>query len=299
MATSRRLMDFYRRGHTQRGFEGGIQLALQRILASPKFVWRVERDPVDVAAGKSYRLSDAELASRLSFFLWSSIPDEPLLEAVRQGRLRQPAVLDEQVRRMLADPKIERFVTNFAGQWLYLRNLRNQIPDSVGFPNFDDNLRQAFLRETELFVGSIVRENRSVLDLMTADYTFVNERLAKHYGYANVYGSQFRRVTHPNDLRRGLLGQGSVLMVTSHADRTSPVVRGKWILDNLLGAPPPLPPMNVPPLPDDERSGRQRVLSVREKIEKHRASAACASCHKIMDPIGLALENFDAVGSLP
>jgi mono/diheme cytochrome c family protein len=292
-----RLMDFYRRGHTVRGFEGGIQLALQRILASPKFVWRVERDPVDVAAGKSYRLSDAELASRLSFFLWSSIPDDQLLEAVRQGRLRQPAVLDEQVRRMLADPKIERFVTNFAGQWLYLRNLRNQIPDSVGFPNFDDNLRQAFLRETELFVGSIVRENRSVLDLMTADYTFVNERLAKHYGYANVYGSQFRRVTHPNDLRRGLLGQGSVLMVTSHADRTSPVVRGKWILDNLLGAPPPLPPMNVPPLPDDERSGRQRVLSVREKIEKHRASAACASCHKIMDPIGLALENFDAVGA--
>ena len=263
-----RLMDFYRRGHTERGFEGGIQLALQRILASPKFVWRVERDPVDVAAGKSYRLSDAELASRLSFFLWSSIPDDQLLEAARQGRLRQPAVLDEQVRRMLADPKIERFVTNFAGQWLYLRNLKNQIPDSVGFPNFDDNLRQAFLRETELFVGSIVRENRSVIDLMTADYTFVNERLAKHYGYPNIYGSQFRRVTHPNDLRRGLLGQGSVLMVTSHADRTSPVVRGKWILDNLLGAPPPLPPMNVPPLPDDERSGTAaRAVGAREDRE--------------------------------
>jgi mono/diheme cytochrome c family protein len=292
-----RLMDFYRRGAKDRGFEGGIQLALQRILASPKFVWRVERDPADVAAGASYRLTDAELASRLSFFLWSSIPDDQLLDLARQGRLRQPGVLDQQVRRMLNDPKIERFVTNFAGQWLYLRNLKNQIPDSVGFPDFDDNLRQAFLRETELFVESIVKENRPVLDLMTADYTFVNERLAKHYGYPNIYGSQFRRVTHPNELRRGLLGQGSVLMVTSHADRTSPVVRGKWILDNLLGAPPPLPPMNVPPLPDDERSGRQRVLSVREKIEKHRESAACASCHKIMDPIGLALENFDAVGA--
>ena len=192
-----RLMEFYRRGHKERGFEGGIQLALQRILASPKFVWRVERDPVDVAAGKAYRLSDAELASRLSFFLWSSIPDDQLLELARQGRLRQPAVLDQQVRRMLADAKIERFVTNFAGQWLYLRNLKNQIPDSVGFPNFDDNLRQAFLRETELFVGSIVKENRSVIELMTADYTFVNERLAKHYGYPNIYGSQFRRVTHP------------------------------------------------------------------------------------------------------
>jgi mono/diheme cytochrome c family protein len=292
-----RLMEFYRRGHKDRGFEGGIQLALQRILASPKFIWRVERDPATVAAGKSYRLSDVELASRLSFFLWSSIPDDELLELARQGRLSTPAVLDRQLRRMLTDAKIERFVTNFAGQWLYLRNLKNQIPDSVGFPNFDDNLRQAFLRETELFVGSIVRENRSVLDLMTADYTFVNERLAKHYGYPNIYGSEFRRVTHPDERRRGLLGQGSILTVTSHADRTSPVVRGKWILDNLLGAPPPLPPMNVPPLPDDERSGRQRVLSVREKIEKHRASPACASCHKIMDPIGLALENFDAVGA--
>jgi cytochrome c551/c552 len=292
-----RLMEFYRRGSKERGFEGGIQLALQRILASPKFVWRVERDPANAAAGTSYRLSDLELASRLSFFLWSSLPDDELLELAKQGRLSTPAVLDRQVRRMLADQKIDRFVSTFAGQWLYLRNLKNQIPDSVGFPNFDDNLRQAFLRETELFVASIVKENRSVLDLMTADYTFVNERLAKHYGYPNVYGSQFRRVTHPTEARRGLLGQGSILMVTSHTDRTSPVVRGKWILDNLLGAPPPLPPMNVPPLPDDERSGRQRVLSVRERIEKHRENPACASCHKIMDPIGLALENFDAVGA--
>jgi mono/diheme cytochrome c family protein len=292
-----RLMEFYRRGARDRGFEGGIQLALQRMLASPKFVWRVERDPADVAAGKAYRLSDVELASRLSFFLWSSIPDDELLDLARQGRLGTPAVLERQLRRMLADSKIERFVTNFAGQWLYLRNLKNQIPDSVGFPNFDDNLRQAFLRETELFVQSVVRENRSVLDLMTADYTFVNERLAKHYGYPNVYGSEFRRVTHPDERRRGLLGQGSVLTVTSHADRTSPVARGKWVLDNLLGAAPPLPPVNVPPLPDDEKSGRARVLSAREKIETHRASPACASCHKIMDPIGLALENFDAVGA--
>jgi mono/diheme cytochrome c family protein len=292
-----RLMEFYERGAAERGFEGGIQLALQRILASPKFIFRVERDPVAVAVGTPYRLSDLELASRLSFFLWSSIPDDELLEAARLHKLSTPAGLERQMRRMIADPRIERFVTNFAGQWLYLRNLKNQIPDSVGFPNFDDNLRQAFLRETELFVGSIVRENRSVVEFMTADYTFVNERLAKHYGYRNIYGSQFRRITHPDETRYGLLGQGSVLTVTSHADRTSPVVRGKWILDNLLGAPPPLPPVNVPPLPDDEKSGRQRVLSIREKLETHRASPACASCHKIMDPIGFALERFDAVGA--
>jgi mono/diheme cytochrome c family protein len=292
-----RLMEFYRRGHKDRGFEAGIQLALQRMLASPKFVWRVERDPAGAPAGKAYRLSDAELASRLSFFLWSSIPDDQLLDVARRGQLTTPTVLDAQVRRMMADPKAQRFVSNFAGQWLYLRNLKNQIPDSVGFPNFDDNLRQSFLKETELFVGSIVRENRSVLDLMTADYTFLNERLAKHYGYPNIYGSEFRKVTHPNDLRRGLLGQGSILMVTSHADRTSAPVRGKWILDNLLGAPPPPPPPNVPPLADDEKSGRQRILTLREKMEKHRASPACASCHKVMDPIGLALENFDAVGA--
>jgi len=292
-----RLMEFYRRGRGERGFEGGIQLALQRMLASPKFVWRVERDPADAAPGTSYRLSDLELASRLSFFLWSSIPDDTLLDVARQGKLRQPGGIDQQVRRMLADPRSERFVTNFAGQWLYLRNLKNQIPDSVGFPNFDDNLRQSFLRETELFVGSIVRENRPVLELMTADYTFLNERLARHYGYPSIYGSQFRRVTHPNDIRRGLLGQGSILTVTSHADRTSPVVRGKWILDNLLGAPPPPPPAVVPPLKEDDKRGSQRVLSMREKMEAHRANPTCASCHKIMDPIGLALENFDAVGA--
>jgi mono/diheme cytochrome c family protein len=292
-----RLMEFYERGRAARGFEGGIQLALQRILASPKFLWRVERDPEETAAGAAYRLSDSELASRLSFFLWSSIPDDALLDAARQGRLRNRTVLAQHVQRMLADPKSDRFVTTFAGQWLYLRNLKNQIPHSVDFPNFDDNLRQAFLRETELFVSSIVRENRSALDFMTADYTFVNERLAKHYGYPRIYGSQFRRVTHPDDRRRGLLGQGSILTVTSHADRTSPVVRGKWILDNLLGAPPPPPPPDVPPLKDAERTGKERVPSMREKMETHRENAACASCHRIMDPIGLALEHFDAVGA--
>jgi hypothetical protein len=292
-----RLMAFYDRGRKQRGFEGGIQLALQRLLASPKFIWRVERDPAEVAAGMPYRLSDVELASRLSFFLWSSIPDDELLEVARQGRLRDRAVLEAQVRRMLRDPKIARLVTNFAGQWLYLRNLKNHIPNSVDFADFDDNLRQAFLRETELFVESVVREDRPVVDLMTADYTFVNERLAKHYGYPNIYGSHFRRVTHPDARRQGLLGQGSVLTVTSHADRTSPVVRGKWILDNLLGAPPPAPPADVPPLMEEEKTGKERVRSMREKMLAHRANPTCASCHRIMDPIGLALENFDAVGA--
>jgi hypothetical protein len=290
-----RLMAFYDRGR-KRSFEGGIQLALQRLLASPKFVWRAEQDRPDVAPGTPYRISDTELASRLSFFLWSSIPDDELLEAARQGRLKNPAGLRQQVRRMLADPKIERLGTNFAGQWLYLRNLKNHIPSSVDFPDFDDNLRQAFSRETELFVGSIIREDRPVLDLMTADYTFVNERLAKHYGYQNIYGSHFRRVTHPDERRRGLLGQGSILTVTSHADRTSPVVRGKWILDNLLGTPPPPPPPDVPPLVEEEKTGAAKIRTMREKMLAHRANPPCANCHRIMDPIGLALENFDAVG---
>jgi mono/diheme cytochrome c family protein len=293
----RRLMSFYERGRKERGFEGGIQLALQRLVASPKFIWRVERDPETVVPGTAYRLSDLELASRLSFFLWSSIPDDELLEVARRGRLKDRAVLDQQVRRMVKDPKIMRLVTNFGGQWLYLRNLKNHIPNSVDFADFDDNLRQAFLRETELFLESIVREDRPVLEMMTADYTFVNERLAQHYGYVNIYGSHFRRVPHPDARRRGLLGQGSVLTVTSHADRTSPVVRGKWILDNLLGAPPPPPPADVPPLKEEEKSGREKPQSMREKMAAHRASPTCANCHRIMDPIGLGLENFDAVGA--
>ena len=289
-----RVMGFYRAGRQQRDFDRGIQVALQRVLASPKFVFRAEREPEQLPAGRSYRLSDLELASRLSFFLWSSIPDDELLKVAAEGRLQDPAVLERQVRRMLADAKSERFVSNFAGQWLYLRNLTNHQPNSMMFPDFDDNLRQAFRREAELFFDSIVHEDRNVLDLMTADYTFVDERLARHYGIPNVYGSQFRRVTLTDEARKGLLGKGAILMVTSHATRTSPVVRGKWILDNILNAPPPPPPGNVPPLPETEDSGQ--VLSMRQRMEAHRRNPTCANCHRLFDPIGLAMENFDAVG---
>ena len=291
-----RLMTFWREGRRQSDFERGIQVALQRVLASPKFVFRAEREPEAVPGAGAYRLSDLELASRLSFFLWSSIPDDELLEVASRNRLREPAVLEQQVRRMLADPKSARLVDNFAGQWLYLRNLSNHQPNSMVFPDFDDNLRQAFRREAELFFESIVREDRDVLDLMTADYTFVNERLAKHYGIPNVYGSRFRRVILADDARRGLLGKGAILTVTSHATRTSPVVRGKWILDNILNAPPPPPPEDVPPLPEAGESGR--VLSMRERMEAHRANPVCANCHQLFDPLGLAMENFDAVGRL-
>jgi hypothetical protein len=291
-----RLMEFYQKGRAQGGFEKGVQMALERTLASPKFLFRAERDPATATPGKPYRIGDLELASRLSFFLWSSIPDDELLRVASSGKLRSPEAIEQQVRRMLIDPKAEALVTNFAGQWLYLRNLRDMIPNSVDFPDFDDNLRKSLLRETELFFGSILHEDRSVLDLMTADYTYVNERLARHYGIPNIYGSHFRRVTITDDARRGLLGQGSILMVTSHTDRTSPVVRGKWILDNLLGAPPPPMPANVPPLNEsNQRAGH--VLTMRERMEEHRTNPVCASCHQIMDPIGFALENFDAVGA--
>ena len=289
-----RLMGFFRAGRQQRDFERGIQVALQRVLASPKFVFRAEREPDQLAAGRAYVLSDLELASRLSFFLWSSIPDDELLKVAAESRLREPAALERQVRRMLADPKSERFVTNFAGQWLYLRNLTNHQPNSMMFPDFDDQLRQAFRREAELFFDSIVHEDRNVLDLMTADYTFVNERLARHYDIPNVYGSQFRRVTLTDDARKGLLGKGAILTVTSRATRASPVVRGKWILDNILNAPPPPPLANVPPLPEPDESGQ--VLSMRERMEAHRKNPVCANCHRMFDPIGLAMENFDAVG---
>jgi hypothetical protein len=295
-ADLQRLFEFYEAERKQRDFEAGIQFALQRILASPKFAFRVEHDPATAAPGTLYHVTDLELASRLSFFLWSSIPDDELLEVARDGRLKSPPVLEKQVRRMLADPKSQALVSNFAGQWLYLRNLKNLVPNSLEFPDFDHNLRQAFQCETELFFESIMREDRNVLDLMTANYTFVNERLARHYGIPNVYGSHFRRVTIPDEARRGLLGHGSILMVTSHTDRTSPVVRGKWILDNLLGAPPPAPPANVPPLKEKEGSAG-KVLSMRERMDEHRANPVCASCHKIMDPIGFSLENFDAVGA--
>jgi mono/diheme cytochrome c family protein len=286
-------MAFYEQGRKEGGFERGIELALRAVLVSPKFVFRVERDPPGLAAGATYRISNAELASRLSFFLWSSIPDEELLDVAARGRLRQPAVLERQVRRMLADPRADALVENFAGQWLHVRNVRSSTPDKNLFPDFDDNLRQAFERELELFVGSIIREDRSALDLLTADHTFVNERLARHYGIDYVYGPRFRRVTLQDEARKGLLGKGGILLVTSHADRTSPVVRGKWILENLIGTPPPPPPAEVPAFPEDDPRAPQ---TVRARMERHRASPACAGCHKVMDPLGLALENFDAVG---
>jgi cytochrome c553 len=289
------LLEFYQAGRARGNFDTGIQQALQRMIAGPKFVFRIEHDRAGVAPGVPHRISDYDLASRLSFFLWSTIPDEELLRLAKQGTLGEPAVLDAQVRRMLADPKARALVSNFADQWLQVRNLRNIVPNSAAFPDFDDNLRQAFQTEIELFFDTIVRENRSVVDLLTADFTFVNERLARHYHIPGIYGSQFRRVTLTDDTRRGLLGKGSVLMVTSHADRTSPVVRGKWILENVLGADVPPPPPDVPSLKDTPEDERPR--SMREQMVEHRANPACATCHKVMDPIGFSLENFDAVGA--
>jgi Protein of unknown function (DUF1592)/Protein of unknown function (DUF1588)/Protein of unknown function (DUF1585)/Protein of unknown function (DUF1587)/Protein of unknown function (DUF1595) len=289
------LMAFFEAGRRDGSFDTGIQLALQRILATPKFVFRIEQDPADAGPGEAYRIADLELASRLSFFLWSSIPDDELLTLAAQGKLKNPQVLEQQVRRMLADPRSRALVSNFAGQWLQVRNLRSVAPNSNEFPDFDDNLRQAFQRETEMFFESIMREDRNVVDLMTADYTFLNERLAIHYGIPGVRGDQFRRVTLTDDARKGLLGKGSILLVTSHADRTSPVVRGKWILENLLGTPPPSPPQVVPPLKENEEG--VKPLTMRAKMEEHRANPVCASCHKMMDPIGFTLENFDAVGA--
>jgi hypothetical protein len=294
-ADVQRVMKFYESGQRNGGFEAGIELALERILASPKFVFRAERDPAGTAPGNVYRVSDLELASRLSFFLWSSIPDDELLKLAAQGKLKNAAVLDREVHRMLADPRSEALVGNFAGQWLQLRNLRNVQPNSDEFPDFDDNLRQAFRRETEMLFESVMREDRNVLDLMTADYTFVNERLARHYGIPDVYGSRFRRVTIPGEARQGLLGQGSILALTSHAERTSPVLRGKWILENILGTPVPPPPPDVPPLKESQEGQKPRTM--REQMAEHRASAVCASCHKVMDAIGFAMENFDAVGA--
>jgi hypothetical protein len=291
-----RLFEFYREARRTGSFDKGIQMALQRILASPKFVFHIEAEPPDAAPGTVYPLSDLELASRLSFFLWSSAPDDALLRVAAKGTLHTPAVVDEQVRRMLKDPKSQALTTNFAAQWLYLRNLKNMQPLSEEFPDFDDNLRQAFEREASLFFESVVREDRNVLDLMTADYTFLNERLARHYGVPNIYGSRFQRVTLHDEARKGLLGKGAILMVTSHTDRTSPVVRGKWVLDNLLGAPPPAPPANVPPLNENPQR-EDKVLTMRERMEEHRANPVCANCHALMDPIGLSMENFDAIGA--
>lgn len=286
------LMSFYEIGREARGFEGGIQTAIERVLASPKFTFRAEKDPEQVAPGALYSVASSELATRLSFFLWSSIPDDELLALAESDALADPEVLEAQVLRMLADPKAGALVDNFAGQWLYLRNLESFVPNSVGFPDFDDNLRQGFLTETKLFFESVMREDRNILDLMTADYTFLNERVARHYGVPGVYGAHFRRVQLDDETRWGLLGKGSVLMASSHTDRTSPVVRGDWVLDNLLGTPPPAPPADVPPL--EEVKGE---LTMRERLEAHRSNDVCASCHAVMDPIGFALENFDAIGA--
>jgi mono/diheme cytochrome c family protein len=288
-------LEFYQAARSEGGFEAGIEMAVRAILASTEFLFRIERDPRNIAPDSVYRVSDVELASRLSFFLWSSIPDEELLGLATGGRLHEPAVLEQQVKRMLADRRSEALVTNFAGQWLYLRNLAAASPDARMFPDFDDNLRQAFRRETELFFGSIVSDDHNVLDLLRANYTFVNERLARHYGIPYVYGSRFRRVTLGEDsVRGGLLGQGSILTVTSYANRTSPVLRGKWILENLLGTPPPPPPPNVPPLAETNGSGK--AVSMRERMAQHRVNAACSGCHQLMDPAGLSMEHFDAIG---
>jgi mono/diheme cytochrome c family protein len=291
------------------GFEAGIEMGLSAVLSSPEFLFRIERDPAGVRPGGVYVISDLELASRLSFFLWSSIPDDELIDVAARGDLDKPAVLQRQVTRMLADPRSRNLVTNFASQWLHLRNLDSMTPDMRLFPDFDDNLRQAFRQETEMLVDSVIRENRSVLDLLRANYTFVNERLAKHYGIPNVYGSRFRRIEFADEpaspksggegtmkagSRGGLLRQGSILLVTSYPTRTSPVIRGKWILDNLLGVPPPPPPADVPAL--EAVKITKKTMTIRERLSEHRKNPSCAGCHKLMDPVGFALENYDAVG---
>jgi mono/diheme cytochrome c family protein len=296
------LMSFYQDGRGGGGtFDDGVEEIVQRVLADPEFVYRLEPEPAGLVAGKTYRISDVALASRLSFFLWSSVPDNELIDLATQGKLKEPAVLEAQVRRMLADPKSDAMIRNFTGQWLNVRSLESSDPVVDLFPDFDDNLRAAFQREVELFFGSIVHEDRSVLDLLTANYTFVNERLAKHYGIPDIYGPQFRRVTLPAalDMRRGLLGKGALLTVTSNAARTSPVARGKWFLQTFVGISPPDPPPNVPAIKDNaaDVTGNAHVPTMREIMEAHHTNPACASCHKIFEPIGLAMENFDATGA--
>ena len=303
-------LELYASAKADQGFDAGIELGLSAVLSSPEFLFRIERDPANAkaTAGTAYRISDLELASRLSFFLWSSIPDDELIDVAARGDLDKPAVLERQVTRMLADPRSRNLITNFASQWLHLRNLDSMTPDMRLFPDFDDNLRQAFRQETEMLVDSVIRENRSVLDLLRANYTFVNERLAKHYGIPNVYGSRFRRIEFPGDApasqgadsdaraqaRGGLLRQGSILLVTSYPTRTSPVIRGKWILDNILGVPPPPPPADVPALETVKMA--RKTATIRERLSEHRANPSCAGCHRLMDPVGFALENYDAVG---
>ncbi|MGI8743429.1 MAG: DUF1592 domain-containing protein [Bryobacteraceae bacterium] len=288
------LLSFYQSGRNKGDFETGIRTAIQAVLASPEFVFRFERVPANVAPGQTYRISDLELASRLSYFLWSSAPDDQLITVASQGKLRDPAVFERQVRRLLADPRSEALTTNFAGEWLHLQNLKGVNPDLFLYPNFDKTLSQSMRRETELLFDSILREDRGILDLMNANYTFVDERLAKHYGIPNILGNRFRRVTLTDPNRFGLLGQGSILMLTSTATRTSPVQRGKYVMEVLLGTPPPPPPGNVPALKEATDTGKP--MPVRERTEEHRKNPVCAACHKMMDPIGFSLENFDAVG---
>ena len=287
------LLTLYQAGRTGSTFEYGIQTALEGLLVSTDFIFRIQGDPAGAAPGSVYQLSDLDLASRLAFFLWSSIPDDELLTVAEQGKLKDPAVLEAQVRRMMADKKSSALVDNFAGQWLLLRNVKTRTPSRDEFPDFDETLRNDFEQETNLFLRSILREDRSVLDIVSADYSFLNDRLARHYGIQGVYGNQFRRVTLTDPNRRGLLGQGSILMVTSYANRTSVVMRGKWVLENILGAPPPPPPPNVPSL---KEKGEGAKGTMRQQMEEHRKNPACMGCHSRMDPIGFALENFDAVG---
>jgi hypothetical protein len=288
------LLSFYDTGAARGGFDAGIQAGLRVILTSPQFLFRDEADPAGVAPGSLYALDDTSLASRLAFFLWSAPPDDELLDLAAQDKLSEPRVFELQIDRMLADARASALVENFAGQWLYLRNLQSVTPDVEEFPNFDDNLRQAMRRETELLFEHVMRENLTVTELLTADYTFVNERLARHYGIPSVYGSHFRQVPVADEARRGLLGHASILTVTSYPNRTSPVLRGKWVLENVLGTPPPPPLPDVPALEDNELGKVARTL--RERLEEHRANPVCATCHDVMDPIGLGLENFDAVG---
>jgi cytochrome c551/c552 len=290
------LMSFYERGRKGSDFEGGLRLAIQAILASPRFLFRVEQTPSTLRAGQTYRISDHDLASRLSFFLWGSMPDAELLKVASTGTLRTPAVFEKQMKRMIADPRSEALSTRFASQWLRLQDVEKVRPDHHFYRYWDTTLSKAMVRETELFVDSLIREDRPVTDLLTADHTFVNERLATHYGIPNVLGNEFRRVTIADANRRGVLGQGSVLLLTSIADRTSPVLRGKWIMEVLLGSPPPPPPPNVPALEETKAVDAGKVLSVRERMEEHRKNPACTSCHKVIDPLGLALENFDVTG---
>ncbi len=287
------LVALYKQGAETGGFESGVRLALQKILVSPEFLFRVELDPPDAPPGSVHRISDIELASRLSFFLWSSIPDDELLAVAERGGLSDPSMLERQVRRMLADPRSQSLVKNFAGQWLFLRNIAGIQPDTTAFPNFDENLREAIAKETELLLESTMREDRSVADLLKTDYTFVNQRLAEHYGIKGIYGNEFRRIAVNDPRRQGLLGQASIMTVTSYPDRTAPTIRGKWVLEQLLGTPPPPPPPNVPALKDD---ASVKVLTMRQRMEEHRASPQCAVCHHMMDPIGFALENFDGLG---